>query len=71
VDAAAGEATAHQRQLAAAEDAGILAKLDPAKNEVITLTGAGRGAFLKAVEPVLDKYRKLLDSRLFAYLENA
>jgi TRAP-type C4-dicarboxylate transport system substrate-binding protein len=71
VDAAAGEATAYQRQLAAAEDAGILAKLDPAKNEVITLTDAERGAFMKAVEPVLDKYRKLLGSRLFAYLENA
>jgi TRAP-type C4-dicarboxylate transport system substrate-binding protein len=71
VDAAAREATAYQRQLAAAEDAGILAKLDPAKNEVIILTGAERGTFMKAVEPVLDKYRKLLGSKLFACLENA
>jgi TRAP-type C4-dicarboxylate transport system substrate-binding protein len=69
VDAAARDATAYQRQLAAAEDAEILAKLDPAKNEVITLTDAERGAFMKAVEPVLDKYRKLLGSKLFAYLE--
>jgi TRAP-type C4-dicarboxylate transport system substrate-binding protein len=71
VDAAAREATAYQRQLAEAEDAEILAKLDPGKNEVITLTDAERGAFMKAVEPVLDKYRKLLGSKLFAYLENA
>lgn len=71
VDAAAREATAYQRQLAAVEDAEILAKLDPAKNEVITLTDAERGAFMKAVEPVLGKYRKLLGSKLFAYLENA
>jgi len=71
VDAAASEATAYQRQLAAAEDAGILAKLDPAKNEVITLTDAERGAFMKAVEPVVDKYRKLLGPKLFAFLEKA
>ena len=57
VDAAAKDATAHQRKLAAAEDADILAKLDPAKNEVITLTKAERDAFRNAVRPVLDKYR--------------
>lgn len=71
VDAAAKEATACQRQLAAVEDAEIMKKLDPAKNEVIELTDAERGAFRKAVEPVLQKYRKEFGPRLFAYLEKA
>ena len=66
VNSAAREATAYQRQLAAAEDAEILAKLDPAQNEVIRLTDAERGAFVKAVEPVLDKHRKALAPGLFA-----
>jgi TRAP-type C4-dicarboxylate transport system substrate-binding protein len=69
VDAAAKEATAYQRQLAAAEDAEIMAKLDPAQNEVIRLTDPERAAFMKSVEPVLDKYRKQLGPKLFAYLE--
>ena len=68
VTAAAKEATACQRQLAAVEDAEIMKKLDPAKNEVIDLTDAERGAFRKAVQPVLDKYRKELDPILFEYL---
>ena len=68
VDAAAKEATAYQRQLAAAEDAEIMTKLDPAKNEVIRLTDAEHAAFVKAVEPVLDKYRKQLGNKLFSYL---
>ena len=61
VDAAAKDATAYQRQLAAAEDAEILAKLDPAKNEVIRLTDAERAAFITAVEPVIEKHRNRLD----------
>lgn len=68
VDAAAKEATAYQRQLAAVEDALIMKKLDPAENEVIELTDAERGAFRKAVQPVLDKYRKQLGPNLFAAL---
>ena len=68
VTAAAKEATACQRQLAAVEDSEIMKKLDPAKNEVIDLTDAERGAFRKAVQPVLDKYRKELDPILFEYL---
>jgi TRAP-type C4-dicarboxylate transport system substrate-binding protein len=58
VDAAAKDATAYQRVLAAAEDEAILAKLDPAKNEVIRLTDAERAAFIKAVAPVLDRHRE-------------
>ena len=68
VTAAAKEATACQRQLAAVEDAEIMKKLDPAKNEVIDLTDAERGAFRKAVQPVLDKYRERLGPKLFAFL---
>lgn len=69
VDAAAPPATAYQRQLAAAEDAEILAKLDPASNEVIQLSEAEREAFRKAVEPVLRKHRKEFDPELIAILE--
>ena len=61
IDAAAKDATMYQRQLAAAEDAEILAKLDPAKNEVIRLTDAERAAFITAVEPVIEKHRNRLD----------
>ena len=68
VDAAAPEATAFQRQLAAQEDAEIMAKLDPAQNEVIELTEAEHTTFRQAVEPVLRKYRKQFDSELFAQL---
>ena len=68
VDAAAKEATIRQRQLAAVEDAEIMKKLDPAKNEVIELTDAERGAFREAAQPVLDKYRTQLGPKLFAYL---
>jgi len=68
VQAAAREATTYQRKLAAAEDAEIMKKLDPAINEVIELTEDERGAFRKAVQPVLDKYRGQMDPRLFASL---
>ena len=70
VDAAAREATLYQRRLAAAEDAEIMAKLDPAQNEVIRLTDAERDAFMRAAQPVLEKYRSQLDPKLFAYLES-
>jgi TRAP-type C4-dicarboxylate transport system substrate-binding protein len=69
VDSLASEATAYQHQLAAAEDAEILAKLDPSENEVISLTDAERAAFAEASQCVLDKHRKELDPKLFAYLE--
>jgi TRAP-type C4-dicarboxylate transport system substrate-binding protein len=68
VDAAAREATAYQRRLAAAEDDEIMAKLDPAQNEVIRLTDAERAEFVRVVQPVLEKYRKRLGPELFAYL---
>lgn len=68
MDAAAEEATAIQRRLAAGEDAAVLKKLDPCENEVTHLTGAERAAFVSAVHPVLQKYRRKLDPNLFASL---
>jgi TRAP-type C4-dicarboxylate transport system substrate-binding protein len=68
VSAAAKEATAFQRQLAAAEDAEMMKKFDPAKNEVIRLNDAERGAFVKAVEPVIEAHRKQFGSELLAEL---
>lgn len=69
VDAAAREATAFQRRLAAAEDAEVLSKLDSRNNEVIHLNDAERAEFIRAVQPVLAKHRKEMDPKLFAYLE--
>ena len=68
VDVAALEATALQHRLAAAEDAEILAKLNPRDNEVISLTDAEHAAFVSAVQPVLAKYRRELDPKLFGLL---
>lgn len=68
VETAAGEATALQHKLAAEEDAEILTKLDPKENDVIRLSAGERDAFVKAVEPVLAKHKKSLDSKLFDYL---
>jgi tripartite ATP-independent transporter DctP family solute receptor len=68
VDAAAREATACQRQLAAAEDAEMMKKFDPAKNEVIRLTDAERGAFTKAVQPVIEAHRRQFGPELLAQL---
>jgi TRAP-type transport system periplasmic protein len=68
VVAAAQEATAHQRRLAAAEDAEMMKKFDPARNEVIRLTDAERGAFIEAVEPVVQQHRREFGPRLFAQL---
>ncbi len=69
VDAAAREATAYQRRLAAAEDAEILAKLDPAENDVIRLSAGERAAFVRAVQPVLDAQRRRLGPELFSRFE--
>jgi TRAP-type C4-dicarboxylate transport system substrate-binding protein len=68
VDAAAREATLYQRQLAEAEDVDVLAKLDPAMNDVIRLTDSERAEFVRAVEPVLDRHRARFDPALFAAL---
>jgi TRAP-type C4-dicarboxylate transport system substrate-binding protein len=69
VAVAAAEATALQRQLAAGEDADMLKKLDPKENEVIQLTAAEHRAFVDAVRPVTDKYRKEFGEEFFALLD--
>ncbi len=69
VDAAALEATALQHDLAAAEDAEILAKLDPRENEVLSLTDAEHAAFVAAVRPVMEKYRRELAPELFRHID--
>jgi len=68
VDEAAREATEYRYRLAATEDDEIMAKLDPARNEIVHLTAAERTAFVAAVQPVLDKHRGSLDPQLFEYL---
>jgi TRAP-type C4-dicarboxylate transport system substrate-binding protein len=70
VDDAALAATAHQHALAAAEDDGMLAKLRECNNEVIALTAAEHSAFVAALAPVLDKYKRELGPALFAFLED-
>ena len=70
VNEAAAEATVLQRKLAAAEDDEVLRKLDPKQNEVIHLTDAERAQFVSAVQPVLAKYRKTIDPKLFKLLES-
>ena len=71
VDDAARESTALQRQLAAAEDADVLAKLDPRENDVIHLTAAEHMAFVDAVAPVRATLQRTIDPKLFDYLEGA
>jgi TRAP-type C4-dicarboxylate transport system substrate-binding protein len=68
VEHASRIATRHQHELAAKEDAAILAQLDPAQNEVIALDDAERGAFVRAVAPVLARHRAEIDPKLFEYL---
>ncbi|MGE0558099.1 MAG: TRAP transporter substrate-binding protein [Burkholderiales bacterium] len=68
VNEAAAEATVLQRQLATAEDEEMLKRLDPAENEVVTLTAAEHQAFVAAVKPVTDKYRKELGEEWFGLL---
>jgi TRAP-type transport system periplasmic protein len=68
VESAARDATVYQRKLAAAEDAEMMKKFDPAQNEITRLSETERGAFMKAVQPVVEKYRKQLGDKLFAQL---
>ncbi|HSF05324.1 MAG TPA: TRAP transporter substrate-binding protein DctP, partial [Methylomirabilota bacterium] len=70
VDEAAAQATARQRQLAAAEDQDVLARLDPRDNEVVRLSAAEHDAFVEAVQPVVARLRAQLDPKLFAYLQS-
>lgn len=68
IDECAVQATAYQHELAAAEDAVILQKIDPRENEIIELSDAERAAFVAAMAPVLTWYRDKLDAKLFELL---
>ena len=68
VIAAANEATAYQRHLAAAEDEDMLKKLNPSENEVVRLTPEEHQAFVEAVKPVTEKVRKELGDAWFGLL---
>jgi TRAP-type C4-dicarboxylate transport system substrate-binding protein len=68
VIAAANEATAYQRQLAAAEDEDMMKKLNPSENDVVTLTPEEHRAFVEAVKPVTQKVRKELGDEWFGLL---
>jgi len=69
VDEAGRAATRYQLELAAAEDAEMLAKFKLVPDhEIITLSDAERAPFVAAVQPVLEKYRRELDPKLFSYL---
>jgi TRAP-type C4-dicarboxylate transport system substrate-binding protein len=68
LDECAAAATVYQHQLAAAEDDVILKKLDPVENEIVILTSVQRAAFVRAMEPVLKKYRGSIDAQVFRLL---
>jgi len=70
VIAAASEATAYQRHLAAAEDEEMLKRLNTSGNEVVTLTPAEHQAFVAAVKPVTGKVRKELGEAWFGLLNS-
>ena len=61
-------ATVAQRGFAAAADDEILAKLDPAENEVVRLSADQRATFAAAVAPVIDDVRATFGEELFGYL---
>jgi C4-dicarboxylate-binding protein DctP len=69
VDIAAHEATALQRELAAAEDEAMLKRLDPARNEVVQLGAEEHRAFAAAVSPVTARYRSDYAESFFALLD--
>lgn len=68
VDESAAEATRYQHRLAAAEDDEILAKIDPAQNEIVRLTSSERAQFVAAVQPVIERHRSEFAPDLFEAL---
>jgi len=69
VDAAAVIATRAQREFATAEDAAVLAEIDPDRNEIIHLTEEERAAFAAVVKPLVDEQRERFGAKLIGYLE--
>lgn len=68
VEAGLAAATVAQRGYAAAEDAELLAQIDPAKNEIINLSDDERAAFVAAVQPVVANTVSRFRDELFEYL---
>jgi len=66
--AAAAEAVAAQRRMAAVEDEEALAKLEAAGCEIVTLTDAERAAFIRAVSPIVERHRAGLAPGVFEAL---
>jgi TRAP-type C4-dicarboxylate transport system substrate-binding protein len=71
IDAAAEEATREQWRLAAAEDEAILARIDPAQNEIFVPGPVEHAAFVEAVAPVLARHQGRIDARVFEWLAAA
>ena len=57
-----------QRRRAAMEDDDILARLDPAENEIVRLSSEERAVFEEAVAPVVARQRERLGGSLFDLL---
>lgn len=68
VDSALAAATAAQRGFAAAEEAEVAQKFDPAQNEVITLSEDERAEFAAAVQPVVEATVSKFRNDLFEFL---
>jgi TRAP-type transport system periplasmic protein len=68
VDEAAGEATAHQRRLASAEDTQVLSLLNPNETEIVRLSDNERTLFAEAVAPIIDDQRAKFGNELFDHL---
>lgn len=68
VDSALATATAAQREFAAAEEAAVLQKFDPAHNEVIALSEDERAEFAAAVQPVVEATVGRFRNQLFEFL---
>lgn len=65
---AASEATALQRKLAAEEETNVLARLDPDRNEVHTLTADERTRFEAVLAPLIAEQRQAFGNRLFGMI---
>ena len=68
VDLTLAVATEVQRGFAAAEEAEVLQKFDPAQNEVITLSEDERAEFAAAVQPVVEATVSRYRDELFEFL---
>jgi len=68
ISAAAVEATAEQRRMAAAEDEEALEKLQSSGCEIVNLSDPERGAFIRAVAPVVEQHRAKLAPGVFEAL---